>query len=111
MNAVNMDTGYVNYLSEPEKRDVLRWTVEALGKDAPLWPEPISKIKPATSLLLPAADGFDRSGRRYSILFQTARLCSLSSKEKARFIRLRVRDMPMCWLLSWAQCSRQWRNL
>ena len=26
MNAVNMDTGYVNYLSESEKRDVLRWT-------------------------------------------------------------------------------------
>ena len=26
MNAVNMDTGYVNYLSESEKLDVLRWT-------------------------------------------------------------------------------------
>ena len=26
MNAVNMDTGYVNYLSGTEKRDVLRWT-------------------------------------------------------------------------------------
>src|ERR1700693_4738257 len=34
MNAVNMDTGYVNYLSEAEKLDVLRWTREALGKDA-----------------------------------------------------------------------------
>src|SRR5216683_6298281 len=34
MNAVNMDTGYVNYLSETEKHDVLRWTREALGKDA-----------------------------------------------------------------------------
>jgi 4-hydroxy-tetrahydrodipicolinate synthase len=33
MNAVNMDTGYVNYLSEAEKKDVLRWTREALGKD------------------------------------------------------------------------------
>ena len=33
MNAVNMDTGYVNYLSETEKLDVLRWTREALGKD------------------------------------------------------------------------------
>jgi dihydrodipicolinate synthase/N-acetylneuraminate lyase len=32
-NAVNMDTGYVNYLSETEKKDVLRWTREALGKD------------------------------------------------------------------------------
>ena len=35
MNAVNMDTGYVNYLSESEKRDVLRWTAEALGKNVP----------------------------------------------------------------------------
>jgi 4-hydroxy-tetrahydrodipicolinate synthase len=30
-NAVNMDTGYANYLSDGEKRDVLRWTREALG--------------------------------------------------------------------------------
>src|SRR5437763_9557183 len=35
MNAVNMDTGYVNYLGEAEKLEVLRWTREALGKDAP----------------------------------------------------------------------------
>src|SRR5215813_11410927 len=35
MNAVNMDTGYVNYLSDAEKREVLGWTREALGKDAP----------------------------------------------------------------------------
>lgn len=35
MNAVNMDTGYVNYLSDAEKQDVLRWTRDALGKDVP----------------------------------------------------------------------------
>jgi dihydrodipicolinate synthase/N-acetylneuraminate lyase len=35
MNAVNMDTGFVNYLSEGQKQDVLRWTREALGKDVP----------------------------------------------------------------------------
>jgi dihydrodipicolinate synthase/N-acetylneuraminate lyase len=35
MNAVNMDTGYVNYLFEAEKQGVLRWTREALGKDVP----------------------------------------------------------------------------
>src|SRR6185437_5951402 len=33
MNAVNMDTGYVNYLTESHKQDVLRWTTNALGKD------------------------------------------------------------------------------
>jgi len=31
MNAVNMDTGYVNFLSEREKLEVLGWTREALG--------------------------------------------------------------------------------
>jgi 4-hydroxy-tetrahydrodipicolinate synthase len=35
MNAVNMDTGYINLLSEAEKRDVLHWTREALGGRVP----------------------------------------------------------------------------
>ena len=35
MNAVNMDTGYVNYLDDAERHDVLRWTRDALGKDLP----------------------------------------------------------------------------
>lgn len=35
MNAVNMDTGYVNYLSASEKQDVLQWTKEALGENTP----------------------------------------------------------------------------
>jgi dihydrodipicolinate synthase/N-acetylneuraminate lyase len=34
LNAVNMDTGYVNYLSDAEQHDVLRWTREALGSRA-----------------------------------------------------------------------------
>ena len=35
MNALNMDTGYVNYLSESQKKDVLKWAREALGKEVP----------------------------------------------------------------------------
>src|ERR1700675_2687826 len=35
MNAVNMNTGYVNYLSDAEKIEVLGWTREALGKNVP----------------------------------------------------------------------------
>ena len=31
INAVNMDTGYVNYLSDAEQHEVLRWTRAALG--------------------------------------------------------------------------------
>src|SRR5690349_25086226 len=30
INAVNMDTGYVNYLSEQEQQHLLQWTREAL---------------------------------------------------------------------------------
>jgi dihydrodipicolinate synthase/N-acetylneuraminate lyase len=34
-SAVNMDTGYVNFLSEAEKSSVLQWTREALGQNVP----------------------------------------------------------------------------
>ena len=34
-NAVNMDTGYVNYLSDAEQHEVLRWTRAALGDGVP----------------------------------------------------------------------------
>jgi 4-hydroxy-tetrahydrodipicolinate synthase len=30
-NAVNMDTGYINYLSKAEQSEILKWTREALG--------------------------------------------------------------------------------
>jgi dihydrodipicolinate synthase/N-acetylneuraminate lyase len=33
INAVNMDTGYVNYLSEQEQLRVLQWTIEALPQN------------------------------------------------------------------------------
>jgi 4-hydroxy-tetrahydrodipicolinate synthase len=35
MNAVNMDTGYVNLLSQEERLRVLRWAREALGGNVP----------------------------------------------------------------------------
>ena len=35
MNAVNMDTGYVNYLNDAEKQEVLDWTRQALGRGIP----------------------------------------------------------------------------
>jgi len=34
INAVNMDTGYVNYLSEQEQQQVLQWTREALPRNS-----------------------------------------------------------------------------
>jgi 4-hydroxy-tetrahydrodipicolinate synthase len=84
MNAVNMDTGYVNYLTDGEKMDVLRWAREVLGEGVPfvagayienqtgdvvtLYREQIAPIV--------RADGIP-------ILFQTARLHGASAKEKA----------------------------
>ncbi|HLQ78583.1 MAG TPA: dihydrodipicolinate synthase family protein [Terriglobia bacterium] len=35
-NAVNMDTGYVNYLADEQKHHVLKWAREALGSAPPL---------------------------------------------------------------------------
>jgi dihydrodipicolinate synthase/N-acetylneuraminate lyase len=84
MNAVNMDTGYVNYLSDGEKTDVLRWTREALGKDVPFVAgayiendggDPIALYRRQMDTILSLGGT--------PILFQTARLHGKSAKEKA----------------------------
>jgi dihydrodipicolinate synthase/N-acetylneuraminate lyase len=84
MNAVNMDTGYVNYLSEPEKQNVLRWTREALGKDVPFvvgayienqTGDIVALYREQIELIVHAGGT--------PILFQTARLRGKSAKEKA----------------------------
>jgi dihydrodipicolinate synthase/N-acetylneuraminate lyase len=84
MNAVNTDTGYVNYLSESEKRDVLRWTVEALGKNVPFVAG--AYIENHTGDIIPLyrqqMDLIVQAGG-IPILFQTARLHGQSSTEKA----------------------------
>jgi dihydrodipicolinate synthase/N-acetylneuraminate lyase len=84
LNAVNMDTGYVHYLGESEKQEVLRWTREALGPNVPfvggayiegqegeivgLYRREIERIVALSGI---------------PILFQTARLHGKSAKEKA----------------------------
>jgi len=95
MNAVNMDTGYVNYLSEPEKRDVLRWTVEALGKDAPFVAGAYieNQTGDIVALYRQQMDSIVQAGG-IPILFQTARLCSLSSKEKAAVYQTACQGYP-----------------
>jgi len=88
MNAVNMDTGYVNYLSETEKLDVLRWTREALepgvqfvggayveGHDGDL-----------VDLYRKQVDAIVAHGGT-PILFQTSRLHGKTSAEKAGVYR------------------------
>lgn len=88
MNAVNMDTGYVNFLSEQEKRDVLTWTREALGKHVPF----------AAGAYMEGQDGDVVSAYRRQldtivgvgaipIIFQTARLHGESSRKKVETYR------------------------
>lgn len=84
MNAVNMDTGYVNYLSESEKLDVLRWTREALGNDVPFVGGAYIEGQPGDPVALyrKQVDAIVAHGG-IPILFQTSRLHGKSSAEKA----------------------------
>ena len=83
MNAVNMDTGYVNYLSATEKREVLKWTREALGKDVPFVAGAYIEDREGdiVSLYREEMDAIVKMGG-IPILFQTARLHGKVSAEK-----------------------------
>jgi dihydrodipicolinate synthase/N-acetylneuraminate lyase len=95
MNAVNMDTGYVNYLSESEKLEVLRWTREALGKDVPFVSGAYIEGQPGDTVTryrqqmdaIVAHCGIP-------ILFQTSRLHGVSSAEKAAVYAAVCRGYP-----------------
>ena len=79
-----MNAGYVNYLSEAEKLDVLRWTREALGKDAPFVGGAYIEGQNGDIVELYRKQMeviFGHGG--IPILFQTRRLHGKSSTEKA----------------------------
>src|ERR1700736_1155550 len=84
MNAVNMDTGYVNYLSDGEKQEVLQWTREALGGDVPFVAGAYieNQSGDVVSLYRQQIESIVQAGGT-PILFQTARLHGKSAKEKA----------------------------
>jgi len=84
MNAVNMDTGYVNYLSDAEKRDVLRWTRDGLGEGVPFVAGAYIEGQSGeiVDLYRVQIEPIVRAGG-IPILFQTARLHGKSPKEKA----------------------------
>jgi dihydrodipicolinate synthase/N-acetylneuraminate lyase len=84
MNAVNMDTGYVNYLSGVEKRNVLRWTREALGKDVQFVGGAYieGQTGDLVQLYRKEMDAIVAQGG-IPILFQTSRLHGKSAAEKA----------------------------
>lgn len=85
MSAVNMDTGYVNYLSDAEKKEVLHWTRQALGKDVPFVAGAYIENESGNdvvALYRRQMDAIVNAGG-IPILFQTARLHGKSAKEKA----------------------------
>jgi 4-hydroxy-tetrahydrodipicolinate synthase len=88
MNAVNMDTGYVNYLSDAEKREVLGWTREALGVGAPFVAGAYIEGRPGdvVELYRKEMDAIVESGG-IPILFQTTRLHGRSPSEKVATYR------------------------
>jgi dihydrodipicolinate synthase/N-acetylneuraminate lyase len=95
MNAVNMDTGYVNYLNEAEKRDVLRWTREALGKDIPFVAGAYIEGQQGEIVVLyrkqmDAIVEYDG----IPILFQSSQLHGKSSADKAETYRQISRGYP-----------------
>jgi dihydrodipicolinate synthase/N-acetylneuraminate lyase len=83
-NAVNMDTGYVNYLSAAEKREVLRWTRDALGKDVPFVAGAYveGQAGDVVALYRKEMESIASLGG-IPILFQTSQLRGKPAKEKA----------------------------
>lgn len=88
INAVNMDTGYVNYLTEAQRLELLQWTLEALGPGAPFIAgayiegsdyELVSSYRRQMDQIV-AHGGTP-------IIFQTARLLDRESREKLEAYR------------------------
>ena len=95
MNAVNMDTGYVNYLSDAEKRDVLQWACDALTKDVPFVAGAYieNQTGDIATLYRRQIDPIVCAGG-IPILFQTARLHGASAKEKAATYQAACQGYP-----------------
>ena len=95
MNAVNMDTGYVNYLDHSQKEDVLRWTREALGADVAFVAGAYIEGQSGDVAALYRCE-MERivAFGGIPILFQTARLHGKSAEEKAAAYRAICRGFP-----------------
>ena len=95
MNAVNMDTGYVNYLTETEKKQVLRWTRESLGKDVPFVAGAYIEGQGGdlVALYRKQMDAIVECGG-IPILFQTSRLHGKPAKKKAAIYQEICRGFP-----------------
>ena len=96
MNAVNMDTGYVNYLSDAEKQEVLSWTRQALGKGVPFVAGAYVEHHAGDDIVALYRKQIDTIVRcdGIPILFQTARLHGKSPAKIAEIYRDICRDYP-----------------
>ncbi len=96
MNAVNMDTGYVNYLSDAEKQEVLSWTRQALGKGVPFVAGAYIEHHAGDDIVTLYRKQIDTIVRYdgIPILFQTARLHGKSPAKIAEIYRDICRDYP-----------------
>src|ERR1700728_3973459 len=96
MNAVNMDTGYVNHLSDREKQEVLDWTRQALGKGVPfvagadIEQNAGEEVVPLFRRQIDAIVRLDG----IPILFQTSRLHGKTPAKIAEVYRDICRDYP-----------------
>ena len=95
VNAVNMDTGYVNLLGEGEKIDVLRWAREALGPGVPFVAGACIEglDGDVVSLYRRQSDAIAEAGGT-PIIFQTARTHALGAREKVSLYREVCRGFP-----------------
>jgi 4-hydroxy-tetrahydrodipicolinate synthase len=95
MNAVNMDTGYVNLLSDNEKKQVLRWTREALGGNVPFVAGAFIENQKGEVIALyqQQMDEIATVGGT-PILFQTTQLHGKSPAEKANVYRAACQNFP-----------------
>ena len=96
MNAVNMDTGYVNYLSDTEKQEVLSWARQALGKGIPFVAGAYIEHLTGDDIVALYRQQIDTIVRfdGIPILFQTARLHGKSPAEIAEAYRDICRGYP-----------------
>lgn len=105
MNAVNMDTGYVNYLSPHEKREVLQWTRAALGRDVQFVAGAFIENEEGDTVDLyrREMDAITSLGG-IPIMFQTERLHGKSSAAKALVYLEASRDYPQVLAFELSPC-------
>jgi len=94
-NAVNMDTGYVNYLVDEEKQLVLKWAREALGPAPPLIAGACIEEEDGDIVALYRRE-MDRIAMHTAtpILFPTSRFHGLSARERVARYREICKGFP-----------------